>query len=195
MGHQLDSQAPNPLLWDEICVVNYLLLRSSRGVVRGCDHVTGIEVTGESLVAEFTWLGWFSESWNYGHTTPHPHPPTLIAFGLSGTGKEHSQDGEAFGLWLPHKSRASSTHSLYSGKWWIKIGPLLLSSVQWWRCFIFHKTCLIKGRYSTQLRFILQNFGCQVVFGDNTLGLVSSWRELSTGSQWCHCGICSLDAL
>lgn len=54
MGHQLDSQAPSPLLWDEIYVANDLLLHSSRGVVRGCDHVTGIEVTGESLVAEFT---------------------------------------------------------------------------------------------------------------------------------------------
>lgn len=38
------------------CVVNDLLLHSSTGVVQGCDHVTGIEVTGESLVAELTWL-------------------------------------------------------------------------------------------------------------------------------------------
>lgn len=135
-----------------------LLLRSSRGVVRGCDHVTGIEVTGESLVAEFTWLGWFSESWDYGCNIQHPPPPSIQSLWPrpgEDESTEHSQDGEAFGLWLPHKSRASSTHSLYSGKWWIKIGPLLLSSVQWWRCFIFHKGCLIKERYSTQLRFIL----------------------------------------
>lgn len=148
MGHQLDSQAPNPLLWDEIYVVNDLL-HSSGKMVRGCDHVMEIEVTGESLVAELIWLEWFSESWDYGCSmhSPSPHSTqSLWPRPGEDESKEHSQDEDAFGLWLPHKSRASSTHSLYSGKWWIKIGPLLLSSVQWWRCFIFHKSCLIKER-------------------------------------------------
>lgn len=29
MGRQLDAGSPNPALWDEICVVNDLILRSS----------------------------------------------------------------------------------------------------------------------------------------------------------------------
>lgn len=33
MGRQLDSGVPNPVLWDELCVVNDLILRSSRGGV------------------------------------------------------------------------------------------------------------------------------------------------------------------
>lgn len=41
MGCQLDSQTLNPLLWDEICVVNDLLLRSSRGAVQGCGRLMG----------------------------------------------------------------------------------------------------------------------------------------------------------
>ena len=47
MGRQLDSGAPNPVLWDEICVVNDLLLRSSRGAVQGCGRVMGLAVAGE----------------------------------------------------------------------------------------------------------------------------------------------------
>lgn len=31
MGRQLDSGMPNPALWDKICIVNDLILRSSRG--------------------------------------------------------------------------------------------------------------------------------------------------------------------
>ncbi|XP_034567334.1 uncharacterized protein LOC117832353 [Notolabrus celidotus] len=46
MGRQLDSGAPNPVLWDEICVVNDLILRSSRGEVQGCGHVMGLAVAG-----------------------------------------------------------------------------------------------------------------------------------------------------
>ncbi|GLD48525.1 uncharacterized protein AKAME5_000248800, partial [Lates japonicus] len=35
MGWQLDTGSPNLALWDEICVVNNLILRSSRGAVQG----------------------------------------------------------------------------------------------------------------------------------------------------------------
>ncbi|KAL1274415.1 hypothetical protein QQF64_027229 [Cirrhinus molitorella] len=41
MGRQLDLGVPNPALWDEICVVNDLVLRSSRGAVQGCGRVMG----------------------------------------------------------------------------------------------------------------------------------------------------------
>ncbi|KAK0156238.1 hypothetical protein N1851_000491 [Merluccius polli] len=47
MGRQLDSGSPNPALWDEICVVNDLVLRSSRGAVQGCGRVMGLAVSGE----------------------------------------------------------------------------------------------------------------------------------------------------
>ncbi len=36
MGQQLDSQSPNHALWDKICVVNDLIMLSSRGAVQGC---------------------------------------------------------------------------------------------------------------------------------------------------------------
>ena len=35
------------MLWDEICVVNDLLLRSSRGAVQGCGRVMGLAVAGD----------------------------------------------------------------------------------------------------------------------------------------------------
>lgn len=35
MGQQLDSGVPNPVPWDEISVVNDLLLRSSRRAMQG----------------------------------------------------------------------------------------------------------------------------------------------------------------
>lgn len=101
MGHQLDSQAPNTLLWDEICVVNDLLLRSSRGVVWGCDHVMGIEPQvralwlnlpglSDSQKAEIMDVTYIPLSQAYGlygpglekhlasdyHTNPEPLPPT-----------------------------------------------------------------------------------------------------------------------
>ncbi|KAF0046098.1 hypothetical protein F2P81_002627 [Scophthalmus maximus] len=47
MGRQLDSGSLNPALWDEICLVNDLILRSSRGVVQGCGRVMGLSVSGE----------------------------------------------------------------------------------------------------------------------------------------------------
>lgn len=37
----------NPALWDEICVVNDIILCSSRGVVQGCGRVMGLAVLGE----------------------------------------------------------------------------------------------------------------------------------------------------
>lgn len=36
MGHQLDSATPTPALWDEICVITDLILRSSNRAVQGC---------------------------------------------------------------------------------------------------------------------------------------------------------------
>lgn len=47
MGCQLDSGSLNPALWDEICMVNDLILRSSRRAVQGCGRVMGLAVSGE----------------------------------------------------------------------------------------------------------------------------------------------------
>ncbi len=44
MGRQLNSGMPNPALWDEICIVNDLILRSSHGAVQGCGRVMGLAV-------------------------------------------------------------------------------------------------------------------------------------------------------
>lgn len=46
MGKQLDSGSPKFALLDEICVVNDLILRSSRGAVQGCGRVMGLAVSG-----------------------------------------------------------------------------------------------------------------------------------------------------
>lgn len=50
MGRQLDKGVPNPALWDKICVVNDLILRSSRGAVQGCGRVMGLAVSGERVL-------------------------------------------------------------------------------------------------------------------------------------------------
>ncbi|KAI7814144.1 putative GAG protein [Triplophysa rosa] len=47
MGRQLDSGAPNPVLWDKICVVNHLILRSPHGAVQGYGRMMGLAVSGE----------------------------------------------------------------------------------------------------------------------------------------------------
>ncbi len=50
MGRQLDSGSPIPALWDEICIVNDLILRSSRGAVQSCGRMMGLAVSGERVL-------------------------------------------------------------------------------------------------------------------------------------------------
>ncbi|KAI7805394.1 putative GAG protein [Triplophysa rosa] len=52
MGRQLDSGSPNPVLWEEICVIANLNLRMSRGAVQSCERSMGLAVAGE----RFLWL-------------------------------------------------------------------------------------------------------------------------------------------
>lgn len=47
MSRQLDTGSPNPSLWDEIFVVNDLILHSSHGTVQGCGQIMGLAVAGE----------------------------------------------------------------------------------------------------------------------------------------------------
>ncbi len=47
MGRQLDSGSPNPVLWEEICVIADLNLHTSRGAVQSCGRSMGFSVVGE----------------------------------------------------------------------------------------------------------------------------------------------------
>ncbi|XP_041840350.1 uncharacterized protein LOC121639256 [Melanotaenia boesemani] len=105
MGRQLDSQTPNPLLWDEICVVNDLLLRSSRGAVQGCGRIMGLAVTGERAL----WLNLsgLSDS-QKAEIMDAAYDPTKGLFGpalerMKETSTRRKQEGEAFDLCLPRK--------------------------------------------------------------------------------------------
>lgn len=47
MSRQLDTGSPNPSLWDEVFVVNDLILHSSHDTVQGCGQIMGLAVAGE----------------------------------------------------------------------------------------------------------------------------------------------------
>ena len=111
MGRQLDSGSPNPALWDEICIVNDLFLRSSRGAVQGCGRVMGLAVSGERAL-------WLSLS---GLSDAHKaevmdaaYDPTKGLFGpalekMRETSTLRKQEGEAFDLCLPPKTGSPPT--------------------------------------------------------------------------------------
>ncbi|XP_073677299.1 uncharacterized protein [Garra rufa] len=46
MGRQMDAGSPNPALWEEICVIADLNLRTSRGAVQSCGRSMGLAVVG-----------------------------------------------------------------------------------------------------------------------------------------------------
>lgn len=117
MGRQLDSQAPNPILWDEICVVNDLLLRSSRGAVQGCGRVMGLAVTGERAL----WLNLsgLSDS-QKAEIMDAAYDPTKGLFGpalekMRETSTRRKQEGEAFDLCLPRKPQPRSSQPPSAG--------------------------------------------------------------------------------
>ncbi|KAE8299673.1 hypothetical protein D5F01_LYC02085 [Larimichthys crocea] len=105
MGRQLDSGVPNPTLWDEICVVNDLLLRSSRGAVQGCGCVMGLAVAGErDLWLSLSGLGDTQKT----EVMDAAYDPTKGLFGpalerMRETSTQRKQEGEAFELCLPRK--------------------------------------------------------------------------------------------
>lgn len=53
MGRQMDAGTPNPALWEEICFIVDLNLRTSKGSVQSCGRSTGLAVVGEQAL----WLG------------------------------------------------------------------------------------------------------------------------------------------
>ncbi|KAK7889130.1 hypothetical protein WMY93_024690 [Mugilogobius chulae] len=109
MGQQLDSGTPNPVLWDEICVVNDLILRSARGAVQGCGRVMGLAVAGERGL-------WLNHSGltdtQKADVMDAAYDPTKGLFGpalekMKETSTLRKQEGEAFNLCLPRKQQPS----------------------------------------------------------------------------------------
>lgn len=47
MGKQLVSGSPNPVLWEEICYITDLNLRTARGAIKSCGRSMGLAVMGE----------------------------------------------------------------------------------------------------------------------------------------------------
>ena len=117
MGRQLDSGSPNPALWDEICIVNDLVLRSSRGAVQGCGRVMGLAVSGERAL----WLSLSglsdaqkAEVMDAAYDpTKGPFCPALQKMGETSTLRK--QEGEAFDLCLPRKQSPRPPQPARSG--------------------------------------------------------------------------------
>ncbi|ROL48209.1 hypothetical protein DPX16_1646 [Anabarilius grahami] len=102
---QLDTGVPNPALWDKICVVNDLILRSSRGAVQGCGRVMGLAVSGErALWLNLSGLGDAQKA----NVMDAAYDPTKGLFGpalekMRETSTLRKQEDEAFNLCLPRK--------------------------------------------------------------------------------------------
>lgn len=100
MGRQLDSQNPNPLLWDGICVVNNLLLHSSKRSAQGCEHVLGLAVTPERAL----WLNLFCLTFSQkAKIMDAAYDPTKGLFGpamekMCETSTHIKHEGETFDL-------------------------------------------------------------------------------------------------
>ncbi|KAL0172803.1 hypothetical protein M9458_033114, partial [Cirrhinus mrigala] len=104
-GCQLDSGAPNPALWDKICVVNDLTLRSSHCVVQGCGRMMSLGVSGERAL----WLNLSGLcDMQKLEVMDAAYDPTKGLFGpalekMRETSTFRKQEDEAFNLCLPRK--------------------------------------------------------------------------------------------
>ncbi|RXN03733.1 putative GAG protein [Labeo rohita] len=104
MGRQMDAGSPNPALWEEICVIADLNLRTSRGAVQSCGRSMGLAVVGERAL----WLGLsgLSDREKVDFLDAPVDPKAL--FGASVTAMRQrcdlrKQEGEAFQACLPRK--------------------------------------------------------------------------------------------
>lgn len=109
MGCQLDSQTLNPLLWDEICVVNEPLLRSSRGAVQGCGRLMGERALWLNLSG-------LSDS-QKAEVMDAENDPTKGLFvpaleKIRETSICRKQEGEAFNLCLPREVQRPPQHTV-----------------------------------------------------------------------------------
>lgn len=105
MGRQMDAGSPNPALWEEICVIADLNLRTSRGAVQSCGRSMGLAVVGERSL----WLGLsgLSDREKADFLDAPVEPKAL--FGASVTAMRErcdkkKQEGEAFQTCLPRRS-------------------------------------------------------------------------------------------
>ncbi|KAK0148792.1 hypothetical protein N1851_010874 [Merluccius polli] len=117
MGCQLDSGSPSPALWDEICIVNDLVLRSSRGAVQGCGRVMGLAVSGERAL--WLSLSGLSDA-QKAEVMDATYDPTKGLFGpalekMRETSTLRKQEGEAFDLCLPRKQAPRPPQPARSG--------------------------------------------------------------------------------
>ena len=118
MGRQLDSVDPNPALWDEICIVNDLLLGSSCGTMQGCSHIMGgLAVSRErALWLNLSGLGDTQKA----EVRDAAYHPTKGLFSpalekMRETSTLRKKEGEAFDLCLPRKQALRfSSHTGYA---------------------------------------------------------------------------------
>lgn len=104
MGRQLDSGAPSPGLWEEICHLTDLSLRTCRGGVQGCGRSMGLAVAGERAL----WLNLSSlPDRDKTAILDAPVDPKGLFGPALATMQERCDDkkskNEAFGLCLPRK--------------------------------------------------------------------------------------------
>ncbi|KAK0152765.1 hypothetical protein N1851_005700 [Merluccius polli] len=154
MGRQLDSGSPNPALWDEICIVNDLVLRSSRGAVQGCGRVMGLAVSGERAL--WLSLSGLSDA-QKAEVMDATYDPTKGLFGpalekMRETSTLRKQEGEAFDLCLPRKQAPRPPQPARSG-------------------FAAAAGLLEKGKaFSTIKVYLAAISACHVGFGDRPAG-------------------------
>ncbi|RXN18450.1 transforming isoform X3 [Labeo rohita] len=104
MGRQMDAGSPNPALWEEMCVIVDLNLRTSRGAVQSCGRSMGLAVVGERAL----WMGLSGLSdREKADFLDGPVEPKAF-FGASVTTMRQrcdlrKQEGEAFQACLPRK--------------------------------------------------------------------------------------------
>ncbi|KAL1276515.1 hypothetical protein QQF64_036138 [Cirrhinus molitorella] len=103
-GETMDAGTPNPALWEEICVIADLNLRTSRGAVQSCGCSMGLAVVGERAL----WLGLsgLSDREKVDFLDAPVEPKAL--FGASVTAMRQrcdlrKQEGEAFQACLPRR--------------------------------------------------------------------------------------------
>ncbi len=103
LGKQLDAGNPNPAVWEEICNITDLNLRTSRGAMQSCGRTMALAVAGERSL----WLNLSSigdrEKLDF-LDAPVDSSPAVAAMRQSCDLQK--KEGEAFDICLPHK-RAS----------------------------------------------------------------------------------------
>ncbi|KAF7704447.1 hypothetical protein HF521_021519, partial [Silurus meridionalis] len=107
IGRQIDAGSPDSTLWEEICVIADLNLRSSRGAVQSCGCSMGLAVVGERAL----WLGLtgLSEREKVDFLDAPIEPKALFGAVVANMRQQcdlRKKDGEAFEACLPRKPPA-----------------------------------------------------------------------------------------